>query len=734
MHSDKLTPLRLFSEPPLTGGLPADLKFSPCGQYASYRRVANDDRERMDLWRVNLHTGQHEEWINARRLTAQSSDITQLTEEERAERERRRQFNHGFTQYSWHPNDHVLLVPMNGQALMVDVSQTPPTVTTLTPEETRQSGVQISPDGAWLSYVRGGNLFVLPLIDPQSQDRVEPGERQLTSDASETVSNGLADFLAAEEMHRFQGHWFSPDSRYIAYCKVDESPVAVSFRLEMQADGAQTIEQRYPFAGADNPAVSLWLYDLHSGTDRKIWHTIKHPDSDDVYLARVHFKAGHILIQTQDRRQQTLCLKQTPLIEHAEKTAGWETLYREQSTSWINLNDDLRILDDNQILLSSEQNGTRGLYVLDQGGGTRQLHGPHHVNAVLHADASDVYVTGWTQTPIENHFFKVSLSDNKCTQLTLEPGWHEIVMALDRQTYIDRHSSETRPPNIHLRVTDPSGDQSVEQLLWQEKFDTNHPYHPFIEQHSEAEFGSVAAQDGQRVHYRITPPASIHGKHATIVYVYGGPGPQKARREWSPLTVQLFAQNGFAVLEIDNRGTGNRGIEFESPIYRHMGGVEIQDQVAGLSALTTQPWADLARVGLFGHSYGGYMTLMGLCQAKQHFAAGVAVAPVCDWHLYDTHYTERYMGLPTENASGYEHANVLNHLHNLDAPLLLMHGMADDNVLFTHSTQIMAKLQSLAKPFELMTYPGAKHSMQEREVSIHRFNLILDFFNRHLNP
>ena len=215
--------------------------------------------------------------------------------------------------------------------------------------------------------------------------------------------------------------------------------------------------------------------------------------------------------------------------------------------------------------------------------------------------------------------------------------------------------------------------------------------------------------------------------------MYGGPGPQKARKDWGTLLVQMFTQQGFGVLELDNRGSGNRGIGFEAPIYRQMGTVEVDDQVAGLQVLHACPWADLERVGVFGHSYGGYMTLMCLTRASQHFRAGVAVAPVSDWQLYDSHYTERYMGLPQENATGYSESNVLTHLPALQAPLLLMHGMADDNVLFTHSTKIMSRLQQLGKPFELMTYPGAKHSMQERDVSIHRYNMILDFFRRTLN-
>ena len=726
MSTDRLTPKRLFSDPPLTGGLPGELKFSPCGQFACYRRAAEDDRERMDLWRVNLQTGVHEEWIDARLLQGESLNVAELTDAERAERERRRQFNHGFTEFSWHPHSEVLLAPMNGQALFIDVSKPAINSVVMTPEEKRQSAFQISPDGCWLSFVQNGDLFTQSLNPEKPLATSSDGVRQITTDAGPTLSNGLPDFLAAEEMHRFRGHWFCPNSRYLVYCKVDESTVAISYRLEMQADGAQTIQQRYPYAGADNPRVSLWVFDLQNSSSRCIWQDSTEIDSDDVYLARVQVKANGVYIQTQDRRQQNLSLKYLDLNSKAEQ---WQLLHKESSTSWINLNDDLTIIDPQRTLISSESSGTNQLYLLDGTGKRIELACPTHINALRHTCDNRVFVSGWDQTPIENHLFEISLSGDPWRQLTTQAGWHDVVIAPDASTFIDRYSHESLPPSIHLR--DIEGGPG--KVLWAEEFGAAHPYHSFMPMHATAEFGSVTADDGQEIFYRLTPPSEIAGQHATIVYVYGGPGPQKAKREWSPLTVQLFAQNGFAVLEIDNRGSGNRGINFESPIYRNMGHVEVQDQVTGLQALKKHAWADLNRVGIFGHSYGGYMTLMSLSLAPQHFAAGVAVAPVCDWRLYDTHYTERYMGLPAENEQGYANANVLPHLDALSAPLLLMHGMADDNVLFTNSTQIMARLQHLGKPFDLMTYPGAKHSMQEQDVSIHRFNMILEFFNRHLN-
>jgi dipeptidyl-peptidase-4 len=217
-----------------------------------------------------------------------------------------------------------------------------------------------------------------------------------------------------------------------------------------------------------------------------------------------------------------------------------------------------------------------------------------------------------------------------------------------------------------------------------------------------------------------------------VVHVYGGPGVQRVKNEWAPLTVQLFAQNGIGVLELDNRGSSNRGRSFEAPIFRQMGEAEVHDQLIGAQFAQSLDWVDSERIGVFGHSYGGYMTLMCLAKAPEVFKAGVSVAPVTDWRLYDTHYTERYLSTPDDNPEGYLSSSVFPYLDALQGKLLIIHGMADDNVLFTNATKLFKALQQRNIAFEMMTYPGAKHGLQERDVSIHRFTLILDFFQRNL--
>ena len=349
-----------------------------------------------------------------------------------------------------------------------------------------------------------------------------------------------------------------------------------------------------------------------------------------------------------------------------------------------------------------------------------------HCSRLLGYSQGRLFATGWCTDATENHLYAIAPTGDLA--LLTEPGWHDIVFNTETGVWIDIHSATTSPPSI----THKASQDATPVSIYTETIDEAHPYIQFWPLHQSPQFGEIKTADGTRLHYRFTPPVQTGMPQPAIVYVYGGPGAQKVRNQWPPLLLQLFAQNGIGVFELDNRGSANRGRDFEAPLYRRMGTVEVADQLLGLDVLRSLRGVDPERIGVFGHSYGGYMTLMCLCQAPNRFKAGVAVAPVCDWQLYDSHYTERYMGMPEENSDGYEHGNVLTHLSNLQDPLLLMHGMADDNVLFTHSTMIMGALQALNKPFELMTYPGAKHSMQEAHVSTHRFELILDFFARRL--
>ncbi|MCZ6711699.1 MAG: alpha/beta fold hydrolase, partial [Gammaproteobacteria bacterium] len=465
--------------------------------------------------------------------------------------------------------------------------------------------------------------------------------------------------------------------------------------------------------------------------------------ADDDYLARVSWAGDRVAVQTQSRNQQELRLQffsaSTGAPDGGAPDGAANDNLRagltERSDTWIDLHDNFKHLGADRYLWTSERDGSSHLYLYSNGNARQLTAGTGRVNHILHATDERVLFSGWFDSPVEQHLYSLDIAatapTSNPTALTTEAGWHDVVVAADGSRFIDRYTALDTPGEVRICSLVDDSLQSIAT----DAISRDHPYFPYLNDHCPPTLGRLPAEDGQWLHYRLTRPTSGDDggrKHPVIVYVYGGPGVQRVRNEWAPLLLQLLAHNGYGVLELDNRGSGNRERNFQAPIFHQLGAVEVTDQVAGAEFLKTLDWVDAERIGMFGHSYGGYMTIMCLAKAPEIFKAGVAVAPVSDWTLYDTHYTERYLDTPAANADGYERSSVFPYLDGLSGKLLLMHGMADDNVLFTHSTKIYRALQARNISFQMMTYPGSKHALQERDVSIHRFSLILDFFGNQL--
>ena len=700
----KLTPEALFGRTPLAPPTPSSLEVSPDGRFGGYLRRADDDRERLELWLVDMASA--ETW---RRLSGEEAAAVETTEEEAAERERRRVFARGVTAYAWHPDSERILVPAGGAAFLVSVADG--ALRRVTPPNTRQSGFRLSPKGTFLSFTRAGDLFVLRLADG--------AETRLTRDGGGTVTNGLAEFIAQEEMARFDGHWWAPDEGVLAFARVDVAAIPETHRHEVDARGIRVVPQRYPYAGGANAEVRLGLIEPAGGPPRWLDWAL----AQDDYLARVDFAPdGALHVQAQSRDQKRLALRRFA-------DGEWREVLTETSATWVNLHDNLRLLADGRVLWTSEREGSAQLYMA-AGAGERLAPvdtGLGRVGRVLDANVDCVWLEGSVDDPTCQLIARVPLSGARREPRVLpsnQPeGWLFAAANAKAARCLVAQSAPALPSALF--VVDATGKQRRVAT----------PKSSRVLDLPAGAFGTItSAPPGEfPLHYRLTKPAPFHPnkRHPVVVHVYGGPGAQRVRREFPPLPLQLFAQAGFGVFELDNRGSANREKAFEDAIHGRLGHVEVADQLAGVAFLRRQDWVDGERIGIFGHSYGGYMVLM--CLASSHaFAAGVSVAPVTDWTLYDTHYTERYLGTPENNPQGYRESAVLPRVANIDAPLLLMHGMADDNVLFTHTTALMKALQDAGKPFELMTYPGAKHALQESKVAIHRHHCILDFFRRTL--
>jgi dipeptidyl-peptidase-4 len=704
--SEILTVDRLVEDPALSGPAPRLLKLSPDGQRVTFLRGKDDNQSVSDLWEYHVPSRQTRLLVDSASLGGGAAE--QLSQEEQARRERQRiAGTSGIVEYQWSADGKRLLFPISGSLFVYRVGAKPEeAVKQLTrAEDGFATDPKFSPRANYVSFVRERALLAVKIEDGS--------EIELSPKATSNVSYGMAEYVAQEEMDRFSGYWWAPDESGVAFARVDEAPVAIEKRFEIHADRADVIEQRYPAAGKANADVRLFLRKLDGANDIEI----DLGDDRDIYLARVDWMpdASALLVQRQSRDQRTL-----DVLLAAADDGKSKLILSETSATWINLHNDLRVLPDGKSFVwSSERSGHAHLELRAIDGSLiRPLtQGPWVVDGVLAVDAKRrrVYFAGNADDPREKHIYFNSLdtqNPGSPTRTTLYNGWHEAVFSDDARVYVDSFSDENTPPQVRLH--DHSGKQLA--LLEGNKLDDTHPYQPYLEAHRKAEFGVLTAADGQVLHYRVIKPAGfVEGqRYPVVVRVYGGPHVQYVQRRWDErwgLFDQVLAQRGFVVFTLDNRGSARRGVAFEAPIHRRMGGPEVDDQMVGIRWLAKQPFVDARRIGVFGWSYGGYMSLMLLAKHSSEIAAGVAVAPVSDWRLYDTHYTERYMDHPLAYAGAYQQSAVLPHLAGLTSALYLVHGMADDNVLFTHSTQLMAALQERGTRFDLMTYPGGKHGI-----------------------
>lgn len=733
--AEKLTLERLFSAPDLSGASLRAPQVSPDGRLVTYLRGKPENPGQLDLWAWDVRARRQRMLVDSAVL-APGERALSAAEEGRRERQRSAAFS-GIVEYQFSRDSRRLLVPLAGDIWIYDLRAPPARAARrITATDAWETDARLSPGGRYVSFVRDRNLVIHDLGTGQ--------ERALTAGAGDAVSFATAEFVAQEEMGRSTGYWWSPDDTRIAFTRVDESPVAEVERFQINADNVQVVRQRYPAAGTRNALVELFVTGVEGGAPVRV---DLGPDPD-IYLARVDwFPDGRTLaVQRQSRDQKTLTLLA------AEPGSGaTRELLTERSAAWVGLNDELTFLDGSgQFIWSSSRTGYRHLYLhaadgtlvrpLTAGewnvvgdGGRRALKGVDEKRGL-------VFFTASAESPLERHLYSASLRGpgTGMRRLTAEPGWHSVTMPQGAGSFLDTWSTPERPPSVTLR--DASG--QVIDVLVSNDLDAAHPYARYLDEHVPTEFGTIRAASGEELHYRINRPRVLEPgrRYPVIVDVYGGPESQSVRRAWpnsarsnTGFFHQVLAQHGYVVFSLDNRGTGYRGTAFESALHRKMGSVEVEDQVRGIEFLKTLPYVDGDRIGIFGWSYGGYMALMCAMQAPEMFAAAVAGAPVTDWRLYDTHYTERYMGTPAGNPSGYAASTVMTHAAGLADPLLVIHGMADDNVLFTNSTVLFKRLQDLGKPFDIMAYPGSKHGLLRLPgTGRHAYEAIKRFFDEKL--
>jgi dipeptidyl-peptidase 4 len=717
---------------PLPGlAAPSSPTFSPAGTALTFLLAAPGSLGQA-LHVVDVATGA----VRAVPTPGAVVDEASLSLEERLRRERARELAVGVTSHQWAERADRVLVPMADGLWVLDglaAGSDAPGRRVLAAEDVDGPVLDphLSSDGAAVVYVAGGEVHVLD---------VEAGATvQVTAGAARTGrTNGLAEYIAQEEMGRARGAWLSPDGRHVAFCEVDEAHVPVYRIVHQGSDavgpGAEE-DHRYPFAGAENARVRVGVAAADgSDADAPAWLDLGCTGiGDDRYVARVDWAGdGAVVVQVQTRDQRRLDVVRFDLADRSGDigVVPGTLLWSETSDVWINLHDAFRRLPDGSYLWASERTGFRHLEVRAPDGGLRHVltEGDWVVTDVVGVGRDEVWFCSTEGSPLERHVHRVRLDGTAPPErVSAAGGVPSAVAHPDTGSWVEVRSDLGAPPRTVLHA----GGRS-------------HDLHDGADDPRVAELGleppvlrTVAADDGRELHAALYLPAG-DGPFPTVVWAYGGPHVQLVTRSWS-LTVamraQLLRQEGFAVAVVDNRGSWDRGLDFEATIHRRLGTVEVDDQARLVEALVAEGVADPARVGIYGWSYGGYLAALCLARRPDVFRAACAGAPVTAWDGYDTHYTERYLGTPADNPDGYRQSAVMTHAGGLrDRHLLLVHGLIDENVHFRHTARLVQALVEADIDHRLLLYPNERHlprSEADRTSMEHR---ILDFFRDALAP
>lgn len=724
----RLTPERLHASPSIDGTALSRARIAPSGEFVTVLQGRADDARQQDLWAYDIETGEG-------RLLVSSTDLLgapeELSEEEQNRRERARIYASGIVSYSW-VGDNLLMFPLGGDIYLYDLDTSLSRQVTAT--AAFETDPKVSKDGALVTYVRGNELYVKELATGL--------ERQLTDSATDTIRNATASFVVQEELARNTGYWLSPDSRLVAFTQIDENPIEIETRANIGPDGITTLDQRYPFAGTDNATVKLAI--VGTNPNRTRWLDLG--NDPDIYLTRVAWapnsEALYAGVLSRDHKTHTIY--RVDLVDYSS-----EVFYQETSETWLNIRSDFTPVEGG-LRMISERDGMRRYYEITADGATALTPDGLMVgNIRCTAEDGSLYLTGWQDSPVSKHLFKVRpgvpapdaepdetkiilLGSPEATQITDTDGQHGAAFNRDCSRYLGSYSADNTPSQVRAFESDGT------PLTWlsENALNAEHPYAPYLAGHITPEYGTLTAEDGATLHYQLYKPLDLKPgeQRASVTIVYGGPGVQRVMNRWQRKHLaRMLAHHGFVVFALDGRGSTNRVKAFEDVLDRALGRAEVVDQTQGAEWLKQQSFIDPDHMGVYGWSYGGYMTLMMLGQTDL-YASGVSGAPVTDWALYDTAYTERYLGdprvdNPNYTSGAYEEGSVFAHLDGLTEPVLLIHGMADDNVVFRHTVKLVDDMQKRGRHnLNLMTYPGEKHGFRATSARIHRDRELLEFF------
>jgi dipeptidyl-peptidase-4 len=687
-----LTVERIYSQPSLSGRLTRGLAWAPDDKRVSFFETKGTGKEaKTELWVMDAGSGERRLLVAADKLEsllpAEPSRASQATGLGRRPP----------SQYQWAPDGNALL--FQGEKALAWLDLKTQAARTLASSKTAITDVKISPDGKFVSFVREHNVWVVNVADGK--------ERAVTQGGTEEIRKGELDWVYPEELDCKTAYWWAPDSSAIAYMEMDERKVSQYPMVDFASPSGEAEMERYPVAGGTNPTVRVFVVSLAGSEPR----AMDIGAETDIYIPRVNWlpDSKRVAIQRLNRTQTQLDL----LVADAGDGKS-RLVLSEKDAYWINLSDDLHFLKDGKrFVWSNERSGYRHLYVFDLEGKqlTQITKGDWEVTGLDAVDETRgvVYFTATEKSPLERQLYRVGLDGAGFARVTKEAGTHTAVVAPNGAAFLDMYSNAAAPARQDMYRMDGTRVAAINENKVAELAD----YHL-----SPMEFLTVKSRDGALLNASMIKPPDFDAKkkYPVLVYTYGGPHAQVIRDAWGGATFlwhELMAQKGYIIFSLDNRGSAGRGHAFETPLHFRMGKQELEDQVDGVAWLKSLPYVDGSRMGVWGWSYGGHMTLHAMFEASDDFKVGFAGGPVTDWRYYDSIYTERYLGLPQQNEKGYQDSSPVKYAGQLKGKLMIAHGTGDDNVHYANTLSVINDLIEAGKYVEVLAFPGRGHGVSD---------------------
>ncbi len=588
----------------------------------------------------------------------------------------------------------------------------------------KQSYATFSPDGTKVAFVRDNNLFYTNLADMSEVQVTNTGKWN-------HIINGSTDWVYEEEFSITKAFFWSPDSKKLAYLTFDESHVK-EYNMQTWPNGGQQLyptdyRYKYPKAGEQNAFVSLSIFHL----DDAKTVSVDLGDEKDQYIPRMQWTQNPNLLSV---RRMNRLQNQLDILHVEASTGKATTVYTEKSDTYIEVTDEelVYLEDGKHFLKTSDKDGYQHLYLFDMDGKlVKQItQGAWDVTSFLGIDQSQkkpvAYYVSTEVSPLERHFYATEIESGKKSRLTEVAGTHSINMSKDFTYYLDYHSNTTQPLKVKLFSTKKN--KEIKVLEDNAALADSAKAYGMVPK----ELFTFTTSENVALNGYMLKPANFDEsqKYPVLMFQYSGPGSQQVMNAWAGSNFwwhQMLTQKGYMVVVVDGRGTGGRGAAFKKITYGQLGKYEVIDQIAAAQYLKTLPYVDGARLGIWGWSYGGYMSSLCMMKGADHFKVGIAVAPVTSWRFYDTIYTERYLGLPQSNTSGYDDNSPLSHLEKLKGDFLLIHGTGDDNVHFQNTIALQDALIAANKQFDSFFYPNRAHGIYRNQARIHLYTLMTDF-------